>query len=100
MAELSCGSCVEVADEPFEPIVPRDSTTVTAKQKISIIGDSCSTFEGWSNKNVAGNDNDYYVYYPHEGNTDVTSVEKTWWYLLCQLPDFLAFSKWGGVSLS
>ena len=46
-------------------------------KKVSIMGDSYSTFEGWSNIDMAGNHNDYYVYYPHKGNTDVTSVDKT-----------------------
>ena len=53
------------------------------------MGDSYSTFEGWSNKDMAGNDNDYYVYYPHECPlSGVDSVEKTWWYMLCQKPEF------------
>ena len=67
------------------PYVPENSTIVS---KISIMGDSYSTFEGWSNMDVAGNANDYYVYYPHEDDTDVNSVEKTWWYMLCQKPEF------------
>lgn len=74
------------ADIPEVPYNPEDSTFV--KKKISIMGDSYSTFEGWSNMDVEGNFNGYYVYYPHEGNTDVTSVEKTWWYMLCQKPEF------------
>ena len=57
-------------------------------KKVSIMGDSYSTFEGWSNMDMAGNPNDYYVYYPHKGNTDVTTVDKTWWYMLCQKPEF------------
>ena len=73
------------ADMPEVPYVPEDSTLV---RKISIMGDSYSTFEGWSNRDVEGNPNEYFVYYPHEGNTDVTSVERTWWYMLCQKPGF------------
>lgn len=77
-------SCnVEIPDVPYEPW---DSTFV--KKKISVMGDSYSTFEGWSNEDVTGAPNSYYVYYPHEDNTDVTSVEKTWWHLLCQKPEF------------
>lgn len=71
---------------PELPYDPTDSTFV--KKKVSIIGDSYSTFEGWSNRDIEGNPNNYFVYYPHEGNTDVTSVEKTWWYMLCQKPEF------------
>lgn len=73
------------ADIPEAPHVSEDSTYV---RKIAIMGDSYSTFEGWSNRDVEGNPNEYFVYYPHEGNTDVTSVEKTWWYMLCQKPGF------------
>lgn len=59
------------------------------KQKISIMGDSYSTYEGWSNKDINGNPNHYYVYYPAGDNgTDITSVERTWWYMLCQKPEF------------
>lgn len=67
------------------PDPPEGPVTV---KKISIMGDSYSTFEGWSNVDIEGNPNDYYVYYPHKGNTDVTTVEKTWWYMLCQKPEF------------
>ena len=67
------------------PDNPDDSTSV---KKISIMGDSYSTFEGWSNIDMEGNPNEFWVYYPHEGNTDVTTVEKTWWYMLCQKPEF------------
>ena len=70
------------------PEVSSDPSDSTAVKKVSIMGDSYSTYEGWSNRDVAGNPNDYYVYYPHEGNTDVTSVEKTWWHMLCQKPEF------------
>jgi len=59
------------------------------KLKISIIGDSYSTFEGWSNKDVAGNRNDFWVYYPEGDNgTDITTVDRTWWYMLCQKPEY------------
>lgn len=66
-----------------------DTPSEAGIKKIAIMGDSYSTFEGWSNKDMAGNDNDYYVYYPHECPlTGVDSVEKTWWYMLCQKPEF------------
>lgn len=58
-------------------------------RKIAIMGDSYSTFEGWSNRDITGNDNGYYVYYPHEcPQTGVDCIEKTWWYMLCQKPEF------------
>ena len=44
-----------------------DDTTV---KKVSIMGDSYFTFEGWSNMDVEGNPNEYFVYYPHEDNTN------------------------------
>lgn len=46
-----------------------DDTTV---KKFSIMGDSYSTFEDWSNIDAEGNPNDYIVYYPHMDDTDVT----------------------------
>lgn len=77
MTLWSCNN--DIPDTPSEPGI----------KKIAIMGDSYSTFEGWSNKDMAGNDNDYYVYYPHECPlTGVDSVEKTWWYMLCQRPEF------------
>lgn len=73
------------ADIPEGPDEPEIATV----KKIAIMGDSYSTFDGWSNKDVAGNDNDHFVYYPHEcTHTGVDSVEKTWWYMLCQKPEF------------
>ena len=77
MTLWSCNN--DIPDTPSEPGI----------KKIAIMGDSYSTFEGWSNKDMAGNDNDYYVYYPHECPlTGVDCVEKTWWYMLCQKPEF------------
>lgn len=77
MTLCSCNN--DIPDTPSEPGI----------KKIAIMGDSYSTFEGWSNKDMAGNDNDYYVYYPQECPlTGVDSVEKTWWYMLCQKPEF------------
>ena len=81
IALLACDN--EFPEEPNEPTWPDGLV-----KRISIMGDSYSTFEGWSNKDMEGHPNNYYVYYPHEGNTDVTSVEKTWWYMLCQKPEF------------
>lgn len=46
------------------------------RKKISILGDSLSTFKGYIPE---GN----YIYYPNDNN-DVTSVEQTWWYKLIQ----------------
>ena len=73
----------EIPGEPEVPVWPEGLV-----MKVSIIGDSYSTYEGWSNRDMEGNPNNYFVYYPHMGNTDVTSVEKTWWYMLCQKPEF------------
>lgn len=68
-------------------IPKKNKQDVPAIRKITIMGDSYSTFEGWSNKDVAGNDNNYYVYYPYECTlTGVDCVEKTWWYMLGEKP--------------
>lgn len=56
-------------------------------KRVSIIGDSYSTFEGWSNKDLGGNANGYYVYYPTDA-TDLTKVEQTWWWQLCHTEEF------------
>ena len=90
---MTLWSCdTEVPFEPYEPEWPEwpeDSSVVAVKKRVAIMGDSYSTFEGWSNKDVAGNPNDYYVYYPNKCPlTGVDSVEKTWWYMLCQKPEF------------
>lgn len=44
-------------------------------KRVSIIGDSISTFYGWM-------PNGYTSHYPNGNNCDVTTVEKTWWYRL------------------
>ena len=90
---MTLWSCdTEVPFEPYEPEWPEwpeDSSVVAVKKRVAIMGDSYSTFGGWSNRDVAGNPNDYYVYYPHICPlTGVDSVEKTWWYMLCQKPEF------------
>ena len=80
MTSLSCNN-----DTPLGPYEPGEAKI----RKVAIMGDSYSTFEGWSNKDMAGNDNNYYVYYPQTCPlTGVNSVEKTWWYMLCQKPEF------------
>ncbi len=47
--------------------------TASAQKKVSILGDSYSTFRGYIPQH-------YDVYYPIEGN-DVKAVEQTWWSL-------------------
>jgi hypothetical protein len=46
---------------------------------VSIIGDSISTFKGWCDSN--DNANDYYSE-NNANNSDVKSVEDTWWHIL------------------
>lgn len=54
------------------------------KRSLSILGDSYSTFKGWIPK-------DYEAWY-EDGSTsepnDVTSVEQTWWHMLCKEMNF------------
>lgn len=48
---------------------------LTAQVKVSILGDSYSTFEGW---NPEGQD----IWYDKNQRNDVTNVEETWWWQL------------------
>jgi hypothetical protein len=74
-------------NQPYVPATPSDTSLV--RKKISVMGDSYSTFEGWSNRDVVGNANDYYVYYSHNSTrSSVDAVEKTWWYMLGEKPEF------------
>ena len=45
-------------------------------KKVSILGDSYSTFQGW-------NPDNYRPFYP-DANNDVKEVEQTWWSLYIQ----------------
>lgn len=49
--------------------------------KISILGDSISTLEGFSNNVVMNDDHD--CYYPNSEN-DVTQLDETWWKEACR----------------
>ena len=86
LTAITLWSC-DVLEGPDDPAWPMDSTGAPIKKKIAIMGDSYSTYDGWSNKDVNGNDNGFYVYYPNE-RCQVDSVEKTWWYMLGQKPEF------------
>lgn len=55
---------------PSDPS-PKDKTT----KRISIIGDSISTFYGWILPS-------YSAHYPNSNNCDVSSVDQTWWHIL------------------
>ena len=60
-------------DDPVDPGEGDD----TEKLAVTIIGDSYSTFEGYSNRDVNGRANGFAVYYPQEAK-DVKKVEQTW----------------------
>ena len=51
-------------------------------KKIAIVGDSISTFRGWLPSDVAGYVGATYAY--HYPNGDVTTVDKTWWYMMAE----------------
>lgn len=62
-------------------------------KKVSVLGDSYSTFEG-------ANPEGYAPFYPNDRN-DVTKIEETWWSLYCnamgyQLEDN---NSWGGTTI-
>ena len=56
--------------------------SAASAQKISILGDSYSTFEGC----VSNDTNEIWYFKPenplHHKNNDVTKVEETWWHQL------------------
>lgn len=67
-------------------------------KKVSIIGDSISTYAGWLPSDVPGySGSAYEAYYPHG---DVNSVTKTWWYQMAQIlgisPGDINTCSWGG----
>ena len=51
--------------------------TTSAQVKVSILGDSYSTFEGWNPEGHA-------TWYDKNLRNDVTDVEQTWWYQLIE----------------
>lgn len=58
--------------------LPADTQPVIAKKRISIIGDSISTYRGWiQTDNVGG-----HYCSAHYPTKDITSVNQTWWYRL------------------
>ncbi|MCQ2184236.1 MAG: DUF4886 domain-containing protein [Bacteroidales bacterium] len=73
-------------DCPVLKLLPadfNDRVVSSTKKKVSIIGDSISTFKGWiSSENVGGKV--CTTHYPNTSNTncDVLKVEDTWWYKL------------------
>lgn len=62
---------------PVPVNIPSDVNTASgeAKTRVSLIGDSISTFKGWG-------PNGYRYYYPISGNPTVISAAQTYWYKL------------------
>ncbi len=63
--------------------LPADTQPTVAKKRVSIIGDSISTFSGWIASSKVGS-KACTTHYPNTSNTacDVLTVDKTWWYRL------------------
>ena len=63
--------------------LPADTQPTVAKKRVSIIGDSISTFSGWIASAKVGS-KACTSHYPNTSNTacDVLTVDKTWWYRL------------------
>lgn len=71
----ACSGKVQIADSGPSPTT--DSITAATK-KVSILGDSYSTFEGWNPEGYIS----WYKPVPKPGRpTDVTEVDQTWWKL-------------------
>ena len=62
---------------PVPTTAPANTTTVSFadKTRVSVIGDSISTFSGWIPSGFS-------KYYPNNNNCDVTSAAHTYWYKL------------------
>lgn len=58
--------------------LPADTQPVVAKKRVSIIGDSISTYKGWIQADYV-NGHTCSAHYPTK---DITSVNQTWWYRL------------------
>lgn len=69
----------EAARQPLgEEALPDSVATASHPLKVSILGDSYSTFEGWIPEGYLA----WYKPVPKEGRpTDVTEVDQTWWKL-------------------
>ena len=66
---------VYISDMTVEILSIDDDVNVNRTTKVSIIGDSISTFKGWCDTTKGG------AYYP-KSDGDVSSVSDTWWYRL------------------
>ena len=58
--------------------LPADTQPVVVKKRVSIIGDSISTYKGWIQADYV-NGHTCSAHYPTK---DITSVNQTWWYRL------------------
>lgn len=75
---LSLGSCARGEKQEATPSAEPESvsTVETTPLKVSVLGDSYSTFEGWIPEGYIA----WYKPVPKPGRpTDVTDVEQTWW---------------------
>ena len=73
-------------------------------KRVSIIGDSYSTFNFYSNVDISGKMNGYsamYPYYPDERIKDIRAVTDTWWGMLCTTDEFRleANNSYGGSTI-
>ena len=71
----------------------RQEEKVQAPKKVSVLGDSYSTFQGW---NLDG----YAPFYPNPQN-DVVEVEQTWWdlYIKAMGYELEENNSWGGTTI-
>ena len=81
-SDVTAGQCMGVSDANYTivgDVLPTVSDSIDDETqrtvKVSIIGDSISTFNGWSDNTKGG------AYYPRT-DCDVTGVSQTWWHRL------------------
>lgn len=80
MASLTGASEWIASSDAFPTLqgLPADTQPVVAKKRVSIIGDSISTYKGWIHTDNVGG----HYCSAHYPTKDITSVNQTWWYRL------------------
>ncbi len=85
----------EAPVKPFIPVYDYPPIKEEVAKTVSIMGDSYSTYMDYI-------PNGYGYYYPATGKNNVNSVDKTWWYILCDNKSYKleTNNSWSGATIS